>query len=202
MCPPTGDSRFFSTLPNQNLLTPPPSHTTPHPAHGTNGRQTPDPPHRWRQGQRRYRSQAGGRRPAGQSAYCMAWGSSCITSTTALPPAATLRSRSSSSNWARTSRKAPGSSNRMVVPPWASAMARYTRWRSPPESARTSRLAQSSVPVRRMACSTAAVSCAVIRREKPRYGNRPCATSARTVIPGTGRDCGINAAVRANSLRP
>ena len=126
----------------------------------------------------------------------------CVTFGRPVPPAATLRSRSSSSNRARTSRKAPGSSNRMVVPPWASAMARYTRWRSPPESARTSRFAQSSVPVRRMACSTAAVSCAVIRREKPRYGNRPCATSARTVIPGTGRDCGINAAVRANSLRP
>ena len=62
----------YAVLP-QNLLTPPPSHTTPHPAHGTNGHQTPDPPHRWQQGQRRYRSQAGGRHPTGQCDPHTAW---------------------------------------------------------------------------------------------------------------------------------
>ena len=94
-----------------------------------------------------------------------------------------------------------GSSSRRMGVSWASSMATHTRWRWPPESSSTNRVARSDTPVEAIAAVTAVSSARLHWRSGLWCGCRPRATRSSTRIPsGVTAPCGRSPIRRATAL--
>src|SRR5208337_4448163 len=100
------------------------------------------------------------------------------------------------------SRNAVGSSSSATFGSWASARARNTRLRSPPDSSWTWRAARSRRSKRSSAADAIDKSCGLSKRKAPRCGARPISTISSTVKRNaTAFSWPTDATVRANSRR-
>ena len=202
MSPPTGDSRF-SALCRTRICLPLRLHI-PHPIRRTAQTDAKHPIHRTGAARAAEVSQPSRRPPpnrAMRSAYCMAWGSSCITSTTLCRPLP----RCAADPAAQTGRVHPERHRAHPTGWWFRLGQRHGKVH-PLAFAAGKRPHIPICPIQRAGPVHGLLHRSGILRCHPagkaQIREPPMCHQRRTVIPGTGRDCGINAAVRANSLRP